>query len=511
MDKQQGTPVTHIRVAVIITLTALWLSACGGGGGGGAPSDTIGTTPDNTNNTITTPTGTSTGSSSDVSTAGPGWSTGQAVSTKRDFYGTDVYAAAADINDTGTGVVLWVEEGDEPYLWVNVRRNGAWGTPKSLGGKGSWAPQVAVAPSGNAVVIWTQREYDANGFWIKDKVYSARYDHANGTWTVPEQISVDSTDNWATAGSIAMDANGNAIALWEHGYQVWARCYLPATGWEVSPTQLSNSPRGVHDMQIVVDGSNVFTAVWIEDTTAYDSALLVGGPNHPTAYASRFTGGSWSMRQRIGWADADLTGNFDSASRLRVDANAAGHVFAIWEQGRVFADNTFHPSVDAVWFNPGTETWSAPQIIAQHDTYLSWPQIAVDGAGNALAVWNRTETLGGNVSSVRAARFTAGDGTWGAEALIDETGTGDVSYVVMAMDAAGNAQVVWRELGKGMVARRFDAAGGAGWGGFVSLTPAASRLVLDMSDTGYGLLLGDYTEYASTTFLEAAWAWIFTP
>jgi hypothetical protein len=193
-----------------------------------------------------------------------------------------------------------------------------------------------------------------------------------------------------------------------------------------------------------------------------------------------------------------------------VDTNVAGEVFVIWEQSRTLANSSLEHSVDTARFDPGNGTWSRAATIATHSAYLSWPQVAVDSSGNALAIWDRTETLGGSVSSVRGSWFDPASSAWGAPILIDETGTGDVSDVTFALDAAGNAEVVWYENGKGMIERRYSAGAGL-WGTFNPRTPASSRLTLDMSDTGYAVLIGDSMDYSAIPWTVAAWSWVYTP
>jgi hypothetical protein len=438
-----------------------------------------------------------------------GWSSGVRVSDARDFfYYSDIWPGDVDINDAGTAVALWTEEGSQLWLYANVYRNGAWGAPVQIGTKGSLAPSVSVTSGGDAIAVYQQRLFDGSGIWINTVIHSRRYNHTTGTWTAAEQISVDSA-TWAFEPRVAADSNGNAMAVWQHEGEVWARRFDATLGWEATPTQLSNSPRGVFTPKIVVDGNNVFTVVWVEDSDPFYSGQPGGGPNHAAPYARRYASGSWqASSQRIGWAGSDFLGQFDGAGRFWVDNNAAGDVFVVWEQGRTLADSSHEFSVGTARFDAGAGTWSGPATLATHTSYLSWPQVALDNSGNALAVWDRDESAG---SSARGVWFNASTGTWGAPALLDETGTGDISDIVVAMDGNGNAEVAWYETGKGMIERRYNATGGT-WGTFNQRTPGSNHLVLDMSDSGHAVLLGDSMDYySSIRWTRAAWAWVYTP
>lgn len=68
------------------------------------------------------------------------------------------------------------------------------------------------------------------------------------------------------------------------------------------------------------------------------------------------------------------------------------------------------------------------------------PQIALDGAGNALAVWHQRD---GTRSNIWGNRYTMGSG-WGKATMIEREDSADVSMMPeIALDAAGNTLAVW--------------------------------------------------------------------
>ena len=443
-----------------------------------------------------------------------GWGSAVRISNARSFLDFDLFASAVDVNETGVAVALWQEESTSSgvdRLWANVYRAGAWGTPTAVGDPGSLEGSVSVMPNGDAIVVYMQQTLDAFNFSTSQRIHAKRYQYSSNTWSAAAQVSVDSaTDPYPMEPSVATDTLGNAVAVWNHGGQVWGRPYDQASAtWSASVTQLSASPRSVYTPKIAADASNVFTAIWIEDSAAFDPSRSAGGPNKPTTYARRYSAG-WGARQRIGWASTDLLGDFDSAARPWLDVNDAGAVFVVWEQQRTLANASLQMEVDAARFNPATGLWSGPEIIAIHNTYLSWPQVAVDGSGRAVAIWNRTETLGGSVTSVRGSRFSTATGTWGAQELIDQTGTGSVSDAALAIDGAGNAEVAWNEVGKGVIERRLDGVTGT-WGSWNPRTPGAVDLRLKMSDAGHAVLIGQILNTSPIPWTREVWAWVYTP
>jgi hypothetical protein len=399
----------------------------------------------------------------------------------------DIYPETVQINDAGTAVAAWSEWNifwGGGTLYASIYQGGAW--TQTVLGSGAYSPSVALTASGDAIAVYCQPYYDVLGMHLRTLINSRRYSHLTGTWSAAKLISVK---DWSFAGhpDIAVDSNGNAIAIWDEDSQTWARRFDATLGaWETSATNLSVRPV---PHRIVVDGSNIFTAVWAENSTVF---------------ARRFnaTPNTWDASVRIGYDPAVLPG----ASDPQVDVNAAGNVFVVWQQRTTLPDNTTQYSIDSSRFDPVAKTWSAPAALTASASLAHSPRVAVDNTGNAMAAWLQTGTTG---SSLQTARYTATGSTWTAPMLTDQTGTGIIASIVLGMDGNGNAEIIWLDPAAGIVERRYDAAAST-WSGFnTTLRPKPIRLVIGaMSDTGYAALLGDTT---GSTWRVAAWGWMLTP
>lgn len=441
-----------------------------------------------------------------------GWSS-VAVLASVDFLYTDIYSGAVSINDAGTAISMWVQSPTSTgpsSVYADVYQNGAWGASLKLGDPGAVSPSVTVMPNGDAVAVYEQRAWDSvYRYYPSSSIYSSRYNHLTGTWTAAELIGGNLTTGFAHEPDVVADSNGNAMAVWmDPTSQVFARRYDATLGaWEAVATQLSNSPRGVNTPKIVVDGNNVFTAVWIEDTGVYNPSLPGGGPNYPTPTARRYVGGSWGAdSQRIGWSPVDFPySDIGYAQRPWIDVNSAGDVTVVWEQNRVLADLSIQYSVDTARLDSVSGAWSAPSTIATNTSYLSWPQVAVDSTGNAMAVWIKDEpTANSSAKSAQVTSFNKATGTWSTPTLIDQGG-GSVYVCVMGMDSNGNAAVVWLD-NYGMTERRYTASTST-WSAFKALTPVPTDIRLNVSDTGYAVLQGASQSLGTNSL----WSWIYTP
>ena len=71
------------------------------------------------------------------------------------------------------------------------------------------------------------------------------------------------------------------------------------------------------------------------------------------------------------------------------------------------------------------------------------PRVAMDGAGNALAVWSQTT---GGQGEIWASRYSASNGVWSAaRRLSNAAALAGASLPDLALDQAGNAVVVWQQ------------------------------------------------------------------
>ena len=89
----------------------------------------------------------------------------------------------------------------------------------------------------------------------------------------------------------------------------------------------------------------------------------------------------------------------------------------------------------SAWAAPA---WLAPQDLSAAGQHAYDPQVAVDGRGNAIAVWRRSE---GTNTIVQAAVRTSG-GSFGAPQDLSTAGQNAYDPQV-AVDGRGNAIAVW--------------------------------------------------------------------
>ncbi len=120
----------------------------------------------------------------------------------------------------------------------------------------------------------------------------------------------------------------------------------------------------------------------------------------------------------------------------------------------------------------------AARIETNNDWNAYSPQVAMDGNGNAIAVWSQTD---GPNDNILANRYISATG-WGGATLIETNNLGNASGPQVAMDDGGNAIVVWSQtngIKKSIWANRYRSGMGAGW------DKAGLLEVKDLGDASY--------------------------
>lgn len=121
-----------------------------------------------------------------------------------------------------------------------------------------------------------------------------------------------------------------------------------------------------------------------------------------------------------------------STSGQAVASNATGHVVLALSEDNV---------IKARHYRNGA--WSAAEPVSRNDPATVSainPVIAMDPAGNAIAVWRELHGAWG----IYASRYNAATTAWSTPVEIG-AGGGDVAGFAVVMDASGNAMAGWRE------------------------------------------------------------------
>lgn len=271
---------------------------------------------------------------------------------------------------------------------------------------------TASAPNGDAIVMWEQSDGTPDG--NTRKVFSRRYVAGQG-WDAAVAVPGVSTGSSSVAlleGRLLMDGAGTATWLRPN---LETRRFTANAGWG-SPF-LPPARSGGQLSAAVMDATGAI-GVLISGQEVYNITLPAGAS-------------SW-----LSWARVDASGALD-ADDADVAISADGTAMAIWRE-RNPGDANY--SVKAARYLPQSGGWQTPQTIdASFDnvTSESLPRVAMDAAGNAIAVWHQGASLYYNV-------FSAASG-WGGAVEVDANGLSPsfAARIRLVMAPNGRALAIW--------------------------------------------------------------------
>jgi len=330
------------------------------------------------------------------------------------------------------------------HAWTFTTRARAWKTAELIENHGMGPineVEVAVDASGNVLAVWEQDDTDA-----PRSILWNRYTPGAG-WGTAQPLETDDAND-ADDPAVAVDASGNGVAVWMQQGNIWANTYTPGGGWG------SAQMLGTGDSAAVsVAPGGAAIVVWVQLNIDHDD--VVG--------SSYLPGSGWSEPQLVETFDAKYPGYLDIAM------DSSGNAVAVWQNYENFRHT--------IWANRyvAGSGWGVAQRIQADDVSDSFdPEIAMDSNGNGIAVWSTNTRNSSEDIEVMANRYTA-DAGWGTAVVISKD-TGYAYAPEIAMDARGNALVVWSQDDLtlyNIVANRYDAS--TGWG---------SAQIIDSSDVG---------------------------
>jgi hypothetical protein len=269
---------------------------------------------------------------------------------------------------------------------------------------------------------------------------------ARSAWLAPANLSAPGRD--ATEPQVAVDGSGAAVAVWarsDGSHEIIQASARPAGGAWGPAVDLSQSGRDSEAPQVAVDAAGNAVAVWSR----------FNGAHWVIQAASRPAGGGWTPV-------SDISNSEKTAEEPDVAVDPAGRATAVW-----FRYDGFDNIVQSAQLGPGSGSgWSQPVDLSEKGENAEEPQVAVDAAGDAVAVWRRLK----GTDTIAQGAFRPAGGGWRAADDLSEAG-GDATEPRLSVDPGGSAIAVWtRAVGAGGTVQAVDMAPGGDWNGAVDLS-----------------------------------------
>ncbi|HET8565505.1 MAG TPA: PKD domain-containing protein [Solirubrobacterales bacterium] len=334
---------------------------------------------------------------------------------------------------------------------------------------------VAIDAQGNATAVWVQ--------WAglgDAKILEAATRPAGGSWSAPVQLS--EAGEQALSPKVVVDANGDAAVIWEaftgSNNEIVRAATRPADGAWSQAVALSDVDGYSGSPDITIDPQGNATAVWttgpqfeygfvqtathpaggtwsqpvaLSDENAASVSPHIaadsqgdltaiwdaGGEEGVIQSKTRPAGGEWSS------AAVDVSGEDGLSSNAQIAIDGQGDAVAVWQQKDAPVASGFHYFVQTARRVSGS--WSSPLTISREDGLAINPGLAVDPDGNATVAWAWIPLAAATATGLQARTGTAG-GTWGSIVYVATRPSGSGSSegaIQLLADQQGDVTVIW--------------------------------------------------------------------
>ncbi len=241
-------------------------------------------------------------------------------------------AASIAVDSSGNAYAVWGDGRDgNSDIYFSYRPAGdSWGASVRVnddaGTQGQHWPSIGVDPSGNAYVVWTDGR--SGGSDIYDDIYFS-YRPSGGTWGDNVRVNHDAGPARQDMASIAVDASGNAYAVWvdwRNGDPDIYSCYRASgAAWESNDSRVNLGTGTVEQWSPSVDVDPSGNAFAVYDHRSEGSDVY---------FSYRSSGGSWEPGVKV-----NDSAEWACCPRIAVDVS--GNAYAVWLDGRDDIDDIY--------------------------------------------------------------------------------------------------------------------------------------------------------------------------
>jgi hypothetical protein len=301
--------------------------------------------------------------------AGGEWHSATRISAEGESIGSPQVA----IDAHGDAIAVW-EDTAEAVIKGAIHPAAAvvWGTAHRISGAGEAEnPHVALDRRGDAVAVWEAWPAGADSSVIQANTRPV----SAGKWQTPVELSVPGEEGAnALYPQVAVDARGDATALWVHEDVITSASRSAATAAWGAPVHLS--PGG---SEVIAEGVGFAVA-------PHGSAIVVwaggNGSTWSVESAARSTaGGAWGEPLNVTVAPEGTTTQDVSAA-----LNPGGEAVAAWTM-QTGHFTTLKDYVQSALRPAAGGAWGEPADLTETTENAHRPKVAIAPSGEAVAAW----------------------------------------------------------------------------------------------------------------------------
>jgi len=312
-------------------------------------------------------------------------------------------------------------------------------------------PRVAPAANGGWIAVWEDDSQGAAGVY---QIYARGFD-SNGCERFHDRTINSDPNGQQLKPAIASNPAGSFVVVWEDdsdqngSYQIKARGFGPDGTQRFSQRTINAVTTGQQRRPtIAMDASGNFVVVWEDDSDGNG------------VYQIKARGFDAAGNQRI----PQFTVNTVSAGQQLKPAIAtsnAGDFVVVWEDD---SNTNAIYQIKMLGFNAsGAQRFSQKTVNAIADGQQRWPAIAINPSGEFVVVW-QDDSNENAIYQIKGRGFNADGDERIAQFTVNATSSGQQVHPSIAMNAAGQFVVTFEDDGDqngvfNIKGRGFDASG----------------------------------------------------
>jgi hypothetical protein len=223
----------------------------------------------------------------------------------------------------GHGVAVWIQQG--PLTWpvhaAQYQPGAGWSSAVEVMGDAGWI-DLALNTSGAGMLVVSAADVVGTTAF---SMWGIPFSTATG-WGAAARLQNDSAGGWDVVPSVAVDPSGAAVAVWQRYdkatgiFSIRSNRFPPSGPWGTAEFIETSTVGSAADPRIALDANGNGIAVWQQADA--------GSGAHLQIWSNRFTLGS-------GWGTAGLLENFRAydiypAQYPQVAFDPTGNAFALW-------------------------------------------------------------------------------------------------------------------------------------------------------------------------------------
>ena len=294
------------------------------------------------------------------------------------------------------------------------------------GSADQFSPSISMDAVGNFVVVW----YDfRNDNW---DIYFQRYNSTGSVLGVNTKVNDDTTAASQEHPSIAMDAAGDFVIVWDdnrnNNYDIYYQRYT-STGAALGVNTKVNDDAGTAkqwDPSISIDAAGNFVVVWIDERNV-----------NRDIYYQRYTSTGAALGVNTLVNDDASTADQISPSIL---TDITGNFIIVWHD--------FRNANWDIYFQRYTDTGVplGANIKVNDDSsteFQMYPTISMDVTGYFIVVWQDFRNINWDIYFQR---YTSTGAALGMNTKVnDDAGSAYQKLPSISIDGAGNFVIVWED------------------------------------------------------------------